>query len=131
MHQWINKPTVMVPSDWGIDQTLRLMIEKKVSSTLIYDKEDRIVGIVTERDVLRKISTLDMDRKLDHKINTIMSRPIHFADISSMEQDIKDLHRKFSLRHFPIKQDAAKPTRSSVLGIVTLTDIARSYFEEI
>lgn len=104
------------------------MIEKKVSSTIILDKDDNVVGIVTERDILRKLSTLDIDRKLDKKINTIMSRSLKCARADHIRTDIENLAAN-GFRHFPISR-SIPPVKSSIVGIITVTDIARAYLSK-
>jgi CBS domain-containing protein len=126
MRHLIKKRSVHVQTDVSIDEAIRLMINEKVSSLLVL-KDDLFVGILTERDILRKLATLDIDRKLDRKINTVMSRPLRFAQLSQLEQDVKSL-AKDGLRHFPVFKDADCDL-AGFEGIITVSDLAREYLK--
>ncbi len=131
MKNLISTTTLFVSSGWSIDQALKSMIKCRVSSALVFDDSEEIVGIVTERDILRKISLLDLDRKLARKINTIMSRPVEFAFFSTIDEDVQRMHREMSLRHFPVLKKKGAATKRNVAGIITVTDIARKYMDDI
>lgn len=131
MKRLISSTTLFIPSDSSIDQSLKLMINCKVSSALICDDSGKVVGIITERDILRKISLLDVDRKLGRKINTIMARPVEFAFLSTVDEDVQRMHREKSMRHFPVLRRKGAATKSNVVGMITVTDIARKYLDDI
>lgn len=102
------------------------MISNKISSILIIDEGREIIGIVTERDILRKISTLDVDMKLARPIRTIMARPVKFVYEESLLSDIKILYHSLQCRHFPVLKKKDSPTNlDSLVGIVSATDIFR------
>jgi CBS domain-containing protein len=122
----INRRPLVIRGDSSITETIRLMISKKISSVLIINDLRDIVGIVTERDILRKISTLDIDIKLARPIRTIMARPVKFVYEESLLNDIKMLHQNFHCRHFPVLKDKdSHPNLDNLVGIVSTTDIFR------
>jgi len=51
------------------------MMDKNVSSLLVVDQDDTLVGIVTERDIVRGVCIHDGNSK-DYRIHHIMSSPI-------------------------------------------------------
>lgn len=122
----INRRPLVVRGDSPITDAVRLMISKKISSILIINDVRDIIGIVTERDILRKISTLDIDLKLSRPIRTIMSRPVKFVSESTLLLDIKLLHHNHHCRHFPVLINKDGPANlDNLAGIVSTTDIFR------
>ena len=120
----INRKPQFIRGDSSITDTIRLMISNKISSVLIIDDGREIIGIVTERDILRKISTLDVDMKLARPIRTIMARPVKFVYEDSLLSDIKKLHQNLDCRHFPVLKKKDSPTNlDNLVGIVSTTDI--------
>lgn len=107
-----------------VGDVIRLMIKNKVSSVLLHDDEMKVVGIFTERDVVRKFVLLQKEDKLDAKIITVMSRPVIYADAGNLEQSVKTLHEKYGFRHFPVKAESSE-SMQEVLGILTLTDFLK------
>lgn len=46
-------PVVSVPVDWTVKQAVRLLYESNITAAPVVDDEDRLVGIVSEMDLLR------------------------------------------------------------------------------
>jgi CBS domain-containing protein len=109
-----------------ISDVVQGMCDQNVSSVLITDKEKKIIGIVTERDIVRKFTLLDMQDKLDRQINTIMNRPVLFVDVKNIDEDVARLHKEKKLRHFPVLQ-GSDPSKKNIVGMISLSDLARRY----
>jgi CBS domain-containing protein len=132
LREIINTSPLFVLSDASIDSVLKKMIKQKVSCALVITGSSGVVaGIVTERDVLRKISILDLEKKLDYRINTIMSPNVHFVHIDSLEADIKQLHEEEKKRHFPVLSKPGDNSVDNIAGLITVTDLCRYYLDEI
>ena len=127
MIQLVPKKAIIVSDSMSIDGCIRLMIEKKFSSVLVHNDDKKIVGIMTERDILRKISILDIERKLEHKVAAIMSRKVYFVRPDYLLEDIRSLHQKHKLRHFPISKKQDEVSISDIVGFISTTDVARAY----
>lgn len=122
----IKSNILFVPENEQISNVVRMMIDQNLSSVLIQDKNDYVIGIVTERDIVRKFTLLDMTDKLERTINTIMNRPVLFADVNNIDADVTRLHREKKLRHFPVLQ-GSDPKTHNVVGMISLSDMARKY----
>ena len=99
------------------------MIDGKKSCALIVNDKKEIVGILTERDIFRKIAGLDVEDKLIYKICTIMSYPIRFCEDKELLPQIKNLHLNYGVRHFPILKVGAQPHLENLVGMVSVTAI--------
>lgn len=119
----ISKSVVFVDRNKSISDSVKKMINAKVSCILITD-DDTICGIVTERDIVHKITLLDVEEKLSHKISSIMTRPVHFVRTGTLKTDIVNLHYRNHARHFPVLRGKAE-TKSNLVGLLTITDVAR------
>ena len=121
-----NRDVIFVSSQSTVRATIELMIKRQVSSVLVHNDLDEIVGIFTERDVVRKFTLLENQSKLDAKINTVMTRPVIYADQEDLEQSVIRLHQTYGFRHFPVRTKGGSHIRELV-GILTVTDIFRSW----
>jgi CBS domain-containing protein len=121
------KPVVFVDASASIDDTLRVMIKKRVSSVLV-KAEGLVCGIVTERDIIRKIVLLEIDRKYEHKINTVMSRTVEFVRHDHIYEDVIKLHFEKKRRHFPVL-NGPTPKVEAIVGMLTVTDICRKFLD--
>lgn len=117
---------VFVYEDDRIGDAVKAMVEAEVGSILVASEDQFITGIVTERDIVRKFTLLDVDDKMDRKVRTFMSRPVKFVDIDSLEEDMLKLFQKHNLRHFPILS-GVEQTKENVVGMVSVTDLIHRY----
>ncbi len=122
----LNSRVIFVNSQDEIEKVVTTMREKNISSVLVTDSDENVVGIVTERDIVQKFTLLEKQDKLTAKVAAFMTRPVHFAKLSMLEKDVRSLFLNKKIRHFPVLIDQAKV--SDVLGILTVTDISRAYF---
>jgi CBS domain-containing protein len=88
------------------------------SSLLVTDFNDKPVGIITERDLVRRVVANDADSKTV-VIKEIMSSPIATIDANSSVEAAADLMMQNQVRHLLVvdDEDVDKP-----LGIITSTD---------
>ena len=128
----IDNDVVYLSRDVTIHGAIVKMKDEKKSCSLIVDETDQVVGILTERDIFRKIALLDVEDKLLHKVSTIMTTPVKFTEKSSMIHQIKKQHKDYGFRHFPIiKDNALTRTKEDILGIVSDTSIFKYYIYKI
>lgn len=129
--QFVHSNVVFVAAEADVHAAVALMRDRNISSVLVIDVDDRVTGIVTERDIVHNFTLLDMKDKLGRKVETIMSRPVHFARQDHLVEDVIDLHFKHKIRHFPIVRDPKSQSKDTVVGIVSITDIARGYLHSL
>ena len=123
---YINSNVSFVPQGMLIQDAVQEMIDKNISSILVEDEHDMVVGIVTERDIVRKFTLLDVGDKLTRTVGTIMTRPVEFVQVKDFHKQIIKLHLERRIRHFPVLSDK-EPKKSNLVGIVSITDVARNY----
>lgn len=116
----------VVPWNTSIKDVIMLMRDENISSVLVKDDNKVLVGLVTERDVVQKLTLNESNEKLDYQVNTLMTRPVYFVRHDNILPDIIDLHEEHSMRHFPIISGECH-TEDNLVGIVMATDFIRRY----
>lgn len=122
----ITPNVVYVTGQATIKAAIEIMVDKKISSVLVSDEHDNVVGIVTERDIVRKLTLVDVPDKLDRPVSTIMTRPVSFVTVDNYQQDILSVYLDKGVRHFPLLK-GKEPKKENVVGIVSATDFLRQY----
>ncbi len=99
------------------------MTEKKVSSLLVIDAGNIPIGIVTERDIVRKHCINDL---LTSKVTNkeIMSSPLITIDYRSSASTAADLMLKNNVRHL-LAIDKESDDVNKPLGMITPLDFAK------
>ena len=126
---YINSTVSFAKQDMLMHDVVKEMIDKKISSVLVEDDKENIVGIITERDIVRKFTLLEVEDKLNRTVATIMSRPVEFVQVKDVHKQIVKLHLDKRIRHFPVLS-AKEPKKENLIGIVSITDVARNYMIE-
>ena len=97
----------------------KLMIKNRVGSVVLVDGYERPVGIVTERDLLRKVSASNKPAK-SISVKSIMSSPvITIRAYDSIETAAAVMAKNKVKRLVVVEQDG------SLAGVLSVTDIAR------
>lgn len=107
----------------SIQDTAKLMNDKNVSSLLILDKHGKPIGLVTERDLVRRVCINDL-RTSQVTNKEIMSSPLIIINSKSSPPSAIDLMLKHKVRHLIVIDDEAADI-SKPIGIVTPLDLMR------
>ena len=113
----MTKDVIAVDENVSALEAAKMMTEKGISS-LIIEKDHAPIGIISERDFVKKICVKDM-MPSSIKVGSIMSKLQTFATPdTSVEVAIQRMvnHR---IRRLPIISDGR------VIGIITVTDLAK------
>ena len=126
MSELMNPNVSFISTEAKVREGVELMAKKEISSVLVTNAEELVVGILTERDIVRKITLLDVADKLDRSVGTVMTRPIFFVHLENLNKEIIHLHLQHRVRHFPVLS-AEPPLMKNVIGIVSVTDFLRQF----
>ncbi|HXW12755.1 MAG TPA: CBS domain-containing protein [Nitrososphaeraceae archaeon] len=109
------------PSDTA-QEAAKKMRDKKVSSLVVTDVEDKPIGIVTERDLVRQVCTKVINSN-DVIVQRIMSSPLATIDANSSVEVAADIMIQNKVRHLLVVNE------NKVLGIITPSDFT-GYLKE-
>jgi CBS domain-containing protein len=109
------------PSDTA-QEAAKKMRDKKVSSLVVTDVEDKPIGIVTERDLVRQVCTKVINSN-EVIVHHIMSSPLATIDANSSVEVAADIMIQNKVRHLLVVNE------NKVLGIITPSDFT-GYLKE-
>ena len=111
--------TVSIETDLSAIDVTELMIKNEVGSVLVVDSGNKPIGIITERDLLKKISASNKFPK-DIAAKDVMSSPvITIQTIDSVETASAIMTKNKIKRLVVLEQDG------SLAGVLSVTDITR------
>jgi len=110
---------------YSAQEASKKMRDKNVSSLIVIDNYNRPIGIVTERDLVRKVCVNDASSS-SMLIKDIMSSPLTTIDAVSTVEVAADIMIQKKVRHLLVVENDVidKP-----LGIITPTDFV-AYLKE-
>lgn len=109
------------PDDTVLD-VLKLMADKDVGAAVVLDDE-RIAGIVSERDYARKVALKGLTSR-DAKARDIMSAKVVCVTPDESVEECMELMTKGRLRHLPVVEDG------KLIGVVSIGDLVKAIIDD-
>lgn len=109
------KKVYSVPPEISIYEAMELMAEKNIGALLVI-KEDKLVGIVSERDVARR-TVLDPRIASYNEVSMIMTKDPEFVSPHAVLEDCEVLMVKLNARHLPVLD------KGKIVGVISMRDI--------
>jgi CBS domain-containing protein len=119
----MRKNVFTIEESTSIQNSAMKMKDKKVSSLLVVDSDGKPVGLVTERDLVKKVCINDV-RTSEVKNKDIMSSPLITVSSKSSPSIAADLMLKHNVRHLLVVDDNSKDT-SKLIGMITPLDFTK------
>jgi signal-transduction protein with cAMP-binding, CBS, and nucleotidyltransferase domain len=115
------KEIVTAVADTGksAQDVAQMMVKKKVGSVIIINKKGNPIGIVTERDIVKRVCLKDVAASRI-KLEEIMSAPL----ISIMSYDSIDTASRVMVKN-KIKHLAVLEEDNRIVGLLSVTDVTR------
>ena len=94
------------------------MVDGNVGSLLVTDG-GRLVGIVTERDYLRRVAIVGRDERTT-PVREVMSAPIVYTTPESSIEECMAVMTERRIRHLPVLTESRE-----VMGVVSIGDLVK------
>src|SRR5688572_6069411 len=108
----VDKPLMMNESH-TVGDVRRVVEETGTGGILIVDKNDKLIGIITTRDLL-------FEENDSRPVTEIMTRDVHSASPGTSLKDAERLLHEYRVEKLPLKDKDGK-----VAGLITLKDIMK------
>lgn len=114
----MSKDIAKIGADKSVQEVADLMAKRNISSVLVEDN-GKIIGILTERDLVRNVCAKDLLASKTPAAS-IMSAPVATVNKDSLVERAADLMVKNKIRHLALEDDYG-----NIIGVITATDLAR------
>lgn len=139
----MNRQVITVTEEMTVDETARILLENKISGVPVVDDQNKVIGIVSETDLIYRekhlhipsfISILDgvifleSTKELEHqvrkmaafKVKDVMTKKVLTIHEDAALEDIVDKIVEKKINRLPVVDREGK-----LVGIVTRSDILR------
>lgn len=101
----------------SVADAIRKMLDHHVGAVGIVDREGRVAGIFTERDVLRKLSLTKLDPE-NAPVRDLMTTPVEMATEETGPGEAMATMVERHFRHLPVADNDGK-----LLGILSIRNL--------
>jgi CBS domain-containing protein len=121
----MRKKLITIKESASVQESANKMKDKNVSSLIIVDANGRALGLITERDLVRKVCIQDVSTsKIINK--DIMSSPMITIESKSSQSEAVDIMLQNNVRHLLVVDNESSEDVNKPIGIVTPLDFTRS-----
>ena len=113
-----------VMQDRSIGDLSRFLTQHKIGAAPVVDSEDKLVGIVSERDIVRHMAKADDDFRTA-PISAIMTASVITCKVTDSASDMMAAMTNKKIRHIPITDDD-----ETVIGMVSIGDVVNRMIEK-
>ena len=99
------------------EQAIRTMLDRHVGAVAVIDEEQRVAGIFTERDVLRRLSLSQLDPGRT-PVREVMTTPVEMATRATTPSEALATMVERHYRHLPIVDDEGR-----LLGMLSIRNV--------
>lgn len=120
IESFMNSRMVTTSAKGSVADAAKVMVERNVSSVAVTDSNGKIIGILTERDIV-KIAAQDNVSLDGITAGSLMSSPLISADKNTTVEAAAQTMIKNKVRHLLIEDADSR----EIIGIASTTDLAR------
>ncbi len=120
-----NKPpgAVTVPSDLKVDGVISILAEKGIGAVLVVDHKDRLVGILSERDIVRSLSQHAASALESAAADLMTPNPVSATSGTSVGKAM-EMMTNGHFRHLPVVENGR------LLGVVSIGDVVKAQLDQ-
>jgi CBS domain-containing protein len=117
------KDVVTAKKSISVKQCIDILFKMRIGSIVIIDEERKIIGVFTERDIIRVIA---QDIPLNTQLEDVMTTNVVTVSIDSTFAEARELMRTYRIRRIPVVDSEGK-----LAGLISFRHIIDDFFEII
>ena len=108
----------------SVADAVAVLARRRIGALVVVDEGDRIVGIVSERDIVRLIATRDFDA-LEQPVSAIMTKSVMTCSEGETIDSVMARMTRGRFRHLPVVGEGR------LRGIVSIGDVVKARIEQV
>ncbi len=117
---YMSKRLVTLTENTNVVDAVKQLLDHKITGAPVVDQRGRLLGMFSEKDVMRIVLETVYNQSMSGKVGDYMSTEVISVDAESSIVDLAEKFEQTTVRSFPVFQD------NELVGIVSRTDILRA-----
>jgi CBS domain-containing protein len=118
----IERSCVTTRADCPLDALIAILAGRRIGTVVVVDRDHQVIGIVSERDIIRHLST--GGTTTDTLTKNIMTSKVITVENNVTSAQLMQLMTEHRIRHVPITRDG------KLVGIVSIGDVVKRLLEK-
>ena len=118
----IERSCVTTRADCPLDDLIAILAGRRIGTVVVVDRDHQVIGIVSERDIIRHLST--GGTTADTLTKNIMTSKVITVENNVTSAQLMQLMTEHRIRHVPITRDG------KLVGIVSIGDVVKRLLEK-
>ncbi len=107
-----------------LGQAVEVLSDKKIGALVVADGQGKLLGILSERDIVRKLAQMP-GKTLPHKVEQVMTSSVETCTREESLISVLQRMTKGRFRHMPVVEN------DKLIGIVTIGDVVNNRLNEL
>jgi signal-transduction protein with cAMP-binding, CBS, and nucleotidyltransferase domain len=104
-------------------EALDLMAKKGLGALIVVEKDEEVIGILSERDYARKIILMGRHSE-DTPVKDIMTREVYGVHFDTTAEECMALMTDKHIRHLPVCKDG------KLAGVISIGDVVKAVIDQ-
>lgn len=117
------RDVVTVAASRTLREAVELLAERRIGALVVTVDDDRISGILSERDIVRAIGR-EGAQALERPVSAVMTARVQVCRESHTVNEVMQIMTEGRFRHLPVEKDGR------LTGIVSIGDVVKRRIEE-
>ncbi len=118
------RDVVTISPDSLLSDAVRALGEHRIGAIVVTRGDDRIAGIISERDVVRVLAEKGADA-LSHPVSTVMTAKVRSCQEGSTVNQVMETMTQGRFRHLPVEREG------KLVGIISIGDVVKQRIEDV
>jgi CBS domain-containing protein len=107
-----------------LSEAIRVLADHRIGALVITTAERKIVGILSERDIVRVIAKQGAEA-LDHTVRSVMTAKVKVCNERHTVNEVMEIMTRGRFRHLPVEKDGVLD------GLVSIGDVVKKRIEDV
>ena len=118
----IERSCVTTYADCPLDDLIAILAERRIGTVVVVNSDHQVIGIVSERDIIRHLST--GGKTANSVTKNIMTSKVITVENNVTSAQLMQLMTEHRIRHVPITRDG------KLVGIVSIGGVVKRLLEK-
>lgn len=117
---YMSKHLVTLTEETHVLEAIKKLLDHKVTSAPVLDKQKHLVGMFSEKDGMRVALECSYNQSMSGKVGEFMSTDVVTVEANASIVDLAEKFEASSVRSYPVYEN------NQLVGLVSRTDVLRA-----